>query len=107
MRELKKLKNRLEKIEKELDKVRGSSPLTDGRQTQRCEKKSRKWDYLAVEKWELKDKIEMIIKNPPCEKCKYYFTNPFDEGFCNKDFDINEGHCRGELYELYGLKNEK
>ena len=104
MIELKKLKNRLEKIEKELEKVRGSSPLTDGWQTQRYAKKSRKWDYLAVEKWELKDKIEMITKNPPCGKCKHYFTNPFDEGFCNKDFDINEGHCRGELYEL---KKEK
>ena len=104
MIELKKLKNRLEKIEKELEKVRGSSPLTDGWQTQKYAKKSRKWDYLAVEKWELKDKIEMLIKNPPCWKCKHYFTNPFDGGFCSKDFDINKGHCRGELYEL---KNEK
>lgn len=55
---LQKLKRKLEKVEKELEKVRGCSPLTDGWQTQRYAKKSRKWDMLAKEKHELLIKIE-------------------------------------------------
>jgi len=57
---LQKLKNKLEKVEKELEKVRGCSPLTDGWQTQRYAKKSRKWDMLAQEKTELRNQIEDI-----------------------------------------------
>lgn len=41
------LLKRLNKIEKELEKVRGASPLSDGWQTQKYAKKSRKWDELA------------------------------------------------------------
>lgn len=59
MKKLNNLKNRLEKVEKELEKVRGCSPLTDGWQTQRYAKKSRKWDMLAQERtkliWEIED----------------------------------------------------
>lgn len=55
---MQKLKNNLEKVEKELEKVRGCSPLTDGWQTQRYSKKSRKWDVLAQEKMRLIQKIE-------------------------------------------------
>lgn len=44
------LLRRLEKIEKELEKVRGCSPLTDGFGTMRYARKSRKWDKLAKEK---------------------------------------------------------
>ena len=55
---LQKLKNKLEKVEKELEKVRGCSPFTDGWQTQRYAKKSRKWDILAQEKTKLRNQIE-------------------------------------------------
>ena len=55
--DLKKLKTKLEKIEKELDKCRSSS-FIDGWQTQRHAKKSRKWDVLAQEKFELIKKID-------------------------------------------------
>jgi predicted secreted hydrolase len=47
---------KLNKIEKELEKVRGASPLSDGWQTQRLAKKQRKWDELA------KEKINILIK---------------------------------------------
>ena len=55
--DLKKLKTKLEKIEKELDKCRSSS-FIDGWQTQKHAKKSRKWDVLAQEKFELIKKID-------------------------------------------------
>ena len=57
---LQKLKNKLEKVEKELEKVRGCSPLTDGWQTQRYAKKSRKWDVLAQEKTKLRNQINNL-----------------------------------------------
>lgn len=52
------LSQRLEKIEKELEKVRGCSPLTDGFGTMRYAKKSRKWDQLAKEKMRILKMIE-------------------------------------------------
>lgn len=55
---LQKLKSKLEKVEKELEKVRGCSPLTDGWQTQRYAKKSRKWDVLAQERMSLINQID-------------------------------------------------
>lgn len=55
--DLKKLKIRLEKIEKEIDTCR-TSVLQDGWQTQRYAKKSRKWDILAQRKMELIQKID-------------------------------------------------
>jgi allantoicase len=53
---IEKLKKRLEKIEKELDKCRTSS-FVDGWQTQRHAKKSRKWDVLAQQKMKLIQQI--------------------------------------------------
>ena len=47
---IKQLLKKLNKIEKELEKVRGASPLSDGWQTQRLAKKQRKWDELGQEK---------------------------------------------------------
>jgi len=55
---LHKLKIKLEKVEKELEKVRGCSPLTDGWQTQRYAKKSRKWDILAQERMSIINQID-------------------------------------------------
>ena len=59
MTEKEKLIKRLEKVESELDRVR-TTPLQDGRGTQRYARKSRKWDYLAQEKMELKIQIEEL-----------------------------------------------
>jgi hypothetical protein len=49
----------LNKIEKQLEKVRGCSPLTHGWQTQRYARASRSWDILAQEKM----KIIQLIEN--------------------------------------------
>jgi allantoicase len=54
---IEKLKKRLEKIEKELDKCRTSS-FVDGWQTQRHAKKARKWDVLAQQKMKLIQQID-------------------------------------------------
>lgn len=53
-------------IEKQLQKVRGVSPLTDGWQTQRLAKKQRKWDELAKEKFE----IQKLINEASAPKSK-------------------------------------
>ena len=58
MSTLKKLKTELEKVEIELEKVRGCSPITHGWQTQKYAKASRKWDVLAQKRMDLIDKIE-------------------------------------------------
>ena len=50
---IKQLLKKLNKIEKELEKVRGVSPLSDGWQTQKLAKKQRKWDELSKEKFEI------------------------------------------------------
>lgn len=60
--ELKKLQNKLLKIEGELEKVRSYNVFDDGWQTQRFAKKSRKYDMLALEKFELLKKIEELEK---------------------------------------------
>jgi hypothetical protein len=57
--DLKKLQIKLDKINKELDKCRTSS-FIDGWQTQKHAKKSRKWDMLAQEKFELQIKINEL-----------------------------------------------
>lgn len=54
-----KLIKKLEKIEMELEKCRTSS-YVDGWQTQKHAKKSRKWDMLAQEKFELQIKINEL-----------------------------------------------
>ena len=61
--DMKKLKSKLQKVEKELEKVRGCSPLTDGWQTQRYAKKSRKWDILAQERMKLINEIDDLECN--------------------------------------------
>jgi len=50
METLKELSKKLNRIEKQLEKVRGCSPLTYGWQTSKYAKASRKWDELAKEK---------------------------------------------------------
>ena len=57
--ELQKLNTKLEKIEKELSKCRGSV-LEDGWQTQRYARKMRKWDYYAQEKNKIREQIDKI-----------------------------------------------
>lgn len=54
---LSKLKDKLAKVEKELDTCR-TSVLQDGWQTMRYAKKARKWDILAQEKMKLIQQIE-------------------------------------------------
>ena len=56
-KEIQRIKKRLQTIEKELEKVRDYSVQNDGWQTQRLSKKSRKYDYLALEKFELQKKL--------------------------------------------------
>lgn len=56
-KEIQRIKKRLQTIEKELEKVRDYSVQNDGWQTQRFSKKSRKYDYLALEKFELQKKL--------------------------------------------------
>jgi hypothetical protein len=54
---LQRLEKQLERVEKQLDKCR-TSVIDDGWQTQRFAKKSRKWDYYADLKRNLKQQIE-------------------------------------------------
>ena len=61
--ELQKLHTKLEKIETELSKCRGSV-LEDGWQTQRYAKKMRKWDILAQRNMELIQQIDEIEYSP-------------------------------------------
>lgn len=79
-----KILKRLNSIEKELSKVRGSSALTDGWQTSQLARKQRKWDELAQERIKLKYELECNIgyefncdgKCPCCignQNCKYPF----------------------------------
>jgi hypothetical protein len=58
MDNIKLLQRRLNRIEKQLEKVRGCSPLTHGWQTQKYAKASRKWDLLAKERMWLMLEIE-------------------------------------------------
>jgi predicted secreted hydrolase len=55
------LKRGLDRIEKQLEKVRGCSPLTHGWQTQKCAKASRKWDMLSQEKFNLIKQLNDLI----------------------------------------------
>lgn len=53
-----KLYKQLQYIEKQLDKVRGCSPITHGWQTMRYAKASRNWDILAQQRYNLINQIE-------------------------------------------------
>lgn len=57
---IKQLLRKLSKIEKELEKVRGVSPLSDGWQTQKLANKQRKWDELSKEKFEIIKKLNEL-----------------------------------------------
>lgn len=59
---------KLNKIEKELEKVRGCSPISHGWQTQRYARASRKWDILAQEKMAILSKINDLCDGA-CECC--------------------------------------
>lgn len=59
--EEKRIRRRLAKVESELEKNR-ATVLCDGWQTQRFAKKSRKWDMLAIEKFQLFEKLEQLEK---------------------------------------------
>jgi len=59
-KEIQRIEKRLKTIEKELEKVRTSNVFDDGWQTQRYAKKQRKYDFLALEKFELLKKIEEL-----------------------------------------------
>lgn len=61
METIKELSQRLDKIEKQLAKVRGCSPLTHGWQTSRYAKASRKWDELSKEKQAI---LEALYTHP-------------------------------------------
>jgi hypothetical protein len=58
------LSKQLNRIEKQLEKVRGVSPLTHGWQTSRYAKAARKWDELAKEKDRL---LEALYSHPDYE----------------------------------------
>ena len=64
-----KLKKELARIEKELEKVRGGSPLIDGWQTQRLAKKARKWDYYAQERMKILAELECCNSKDGDEMC--------------------------------------
>jgi allantoicase len=57
------LRRRLRIVEADLEKNR-ATVLVDGWQTQRFAKKSRKWDVLAIEKFELIEKLEQFDHEP-------------------------------------------
>lgn len=58
--EIQRIEKRLQTIEIQLEKVRNYSAQIDGWQTQKFAKKSRKYDYLALEKFELINKLNEL-----------------------------------------------
>ena len=63
------LKNRLEKVEKQREKVRGCSPLTHGWQTKKYAKASKDWDYYALIKMQLIQEIDCCNSEDPDDMC--------------------------------------
>ncbi len=49
----------------------------------------------------LLDEARTAIKNRPrCENCLHCFVNPFDNYYCELDYDIDEGKtCKMKKYE--------
>ena len=72
-----KLEKKLDKIEKELEKVRTSS-FVDGWQTQRHAKRGRKWDILAQEKFKLQQFLDAVNN---CKREKHN-EDVFNHGEC-------------------------
>jgi len=58
-KEIQKIKNKLQRIELELDKCR-TSVMQDGWQTSKHAKKSRKWDFYAQEKMRLINELDKL-----------------------------------------------
>jgi allantoicase len=54
--QLQKLNEQLNRVERELDKCRGTV-MEDGWQTSRYAKKMRKWDFYANQKRQIQNKI--------------------------------------------------
>jgi hypothetical protein len=57
--QIQKIKNKLQRIESELDKCR-TSTMQDGWQTSKHAKKSRKWDFCAQEKMSLLNQLDKL-----------------------------------------------
>jgi hypothetical protein len=57
--QIQKIKNKLQRIESELDKCR-TSTMQDGWQTSNHAKKSRKWDFYAQEKMSLLNQLDKL-----------------------------------------------
>ena len=57
--QIQKIKNKLQRIESELDKCR-TSTMQDGWQTSKHAKKSRKWDFYAQEKMNLINELDKL-----------------------------------------------
>ncbi len=57
--QIQKIKNKLQRIESELDKCR-TSTMQDGWQTSKHSKKSRKWDFYAQEKMSLLNQLDKL-----------------------------------------------
>jgi hypothetical protein len=57
--QIQKIKNKLQRIEFELDKCR-TSTMQDGWQTSKHAKKSRKWDFYAQEKMSLLNQLDKL-----------------------------------------------
>jgi hypothetical protein len=57
--QIQKIKNKLQRIESELDKCR-TSTMQDGWQTSKHAKKSRKWDFYAQEKMSLLNQLDKL-----------------------------------------------
>jgi hypothetical protein len=57
--QIQKIKNKLQRIESELDKCR-TSTMQDGWQTSKHAKKSRKWDFYAQEKMNLLNQLDKL-----------------------------------------------
>jgi len=57
--QIQKIKNKLQRIESELDKCR-TSTMQDGWQTSKHAKKSRKWDFYAQEKMILLNELDKL-----------------------------------------------
>jgi hypothetical protein len=57
--QIQKIKNKLQRIESELDKCR-TSTFQDGWQTSKHAKKSRKWDFYAQEKMSLLNQLDKL-----------------------------------------------
>jgi len=58
-KQIQKIKDKLQRIENELDKCRTSS-FQDGWQTSKHAKKSRKWDFYAQEKMRLINELDKL-----------------------------------------------